>query len=214
MIRVPLLITARRLFWVAPLLLFLVVVSAVYATPSPALAGYSLTTLPMPGLGMWLVIAAGSCDDDAHRELIAARVGSVRKVHVGRALVGLCLCAPLIGWATVMPIVAGTLRYQLSTNPPIPGSLTILVTGLGVHLAFACVGVSFGTFLHRPLVHRPSVAVLAGVAVTALVPLTPLISVLRDLNHEDCSTVPALVVLAAALCAAAMTAASSLAARR
>jgi hypothetical protein len=215
MIRLPLLLTARRFLWLPPLVIFLIVIAAVYATPGPALAGYSVTAIAFLGLGVWLTVITGSCDDDAHRELLAARIGSTRLAHAGRALASLVLLGILSIWSSVMPLAAGTVGFQLATNPKVPAPATILLTGLAVHMAFGMLGVAFGTFLHRPIVTRTAVSILVGIGVTSLIPVTsPLVAALRDLNHEKVSTTPLLLVVSATLCALAVTTSSLLASRK
>ncbi len=215
MVRLPLLLTARRFLWLPPLVIFLIVLAAVYATPGPALAGYSVTAIAFLGLGVWLTVIVGSCDDDAHRELLAARLGSLRLAHAGHALASLVLLGILSVWSSVMPLAAGTMGFQLATNPKVPAPPTIILTGLAVHMAFGMLGVAFGTFLHRPIVTRTAVAVLVGIGVSSLIPVTsPLIAVLRDLNHENVSTTPILLATCAVLCALAVAGSSLLASRR
>jgi hypothetical protein len=215
MIRLPLLLTTRRFLWLPPLVIFLIVLAAVYATPGPALAGYSVTAIAFVGLGVWLTVITGSCDDDAHRELLAARLGSLRRAHAGRALASLVILIILSVWSTIMPVAAGTMGFQLKTNPPVPSPTVILLAGLAVHISFGMLGVAFGTFLHRPIVTRTAVSVLIGIGVTALIPVTsPLIGVLRDLNHEQVDTTAVLLVASAIICALAIAASSFLASRK
>ena len=215
MVRLPLLLTARRFLWLPPLVIFLIVLATVYATPGPALAGYSVTAIAFLGLGVWLTVITGSCDDDAHRELLAARLGSVRMAHAGRSLASLILLGILSVWSSVMPLAAGTVGFQLKTNPKVPAPAIVVLTGLAVHISFGLIGVAFGTFLHRPIVSRTAVSILVGIGVTSLVPVTPpLIAVLRDLNHEKIATTAILLAASIMICALAIAASSFLASRK
>jgi hypothetical protein len=187
----------------------------VYAFPGPALSNYALTSLTFPGFGLWFTVLLGSADDDGHREMLAARSGSLMRVHATRAFgAGVILCVLSI-LCTLAPIAFGVLRYQTRTGPPLPSSAEILAGGLALHLAAGAIGIAVGTFLHRPLLRRTPVTVLFGVALTALLPVAPpVLDMLRRLDRNDPSTTSAFLAAAVVINAVAVFLASRLAARR
>jgi hypothetical protein len=215
-IRLPFAIVARRLLWLPPLFVLGLVLAFVYASTGPALSTYVVTAIPLAGIGLWLTVIAGSCDDDSHRELMAARAGSVARIHAARAVCGAAFVALFSLLCTVLPLVFGVLRYQPPADPHrLPSNAVILASGLALHLAAGLVGVAGGTFLHRPLLQRTPLAALAGVALSALlVFLPPVLAVLRALDRSDPAGAPWFLLAALAIACIAVAFASRLAARR
>ncbi len=215
MISLVLAIFWRRLLWLPPALAVLALLSVVYAIPGPALSSYAFVALFLAPISVWITVLVGSCDDNGHREMLAAQLGSIRRAHVERALGATALLLATSALCTVVPVLTSSLRRSGEGADPLPSNLTILATGFATHFSFCWVGVAVGTLLHRPLVDRTSVAVLAAIALGLALPFVPpVIYVLRELNRNRAGSVPILLVASVCIAAASMAAAATLADRR
>jgi hypothetical protein len=215
MIRLPLRFFVRRLLWLPPLVLVLIVLALLYATAGPALASYSVSAIVLAPIAMWLTVQVGSADSNAHREMLAARVGSVSTVHTGRALGGVVASIPFVLLCVLMPFLTGMASIRGEGNPPLPSKVMIVLGGLALHLGGALIGVAIGTFVHRPIVTRTSINAIAGIALVAVLPFVPPVTaLLRSLNRNEIGLVWPFVLACWVLASLCVTLSSAIAARR
>lgn len=177
----------RTLRWVGPLLLEVAWLAVVLAQPGPVPAAAVGTFPALVLVGCWLAAGAGNVDDDGHRELCTAAVGSAGRLVADRALAAVAVAAVAAVVAALAVAVGGSPRVA----SPGEGAVALAVCGAG-----AALGVGLGSLLHRPLVRRPGPAVLGGVAgAVVVVAAPPTTALLRSADRGD---VGAAVVLAAA----------------
>jgi hypothetical protein len=157
-------------------------------------------------VGCWLTILTGNVDDDAHRELLTAVVGTRWRLHLYRAAtaflwtstfgVAITLCSLLIH------------RHSHSVVAEAAGALGLALSG-------ALIGVALGTPLHRPLIRNQSTSLLLGlILVIAVILLPPMQSVEKDASNNDIGHVPILFVIAVALALASTLASATAATHR
>jgi hypothetical protein len=206
-IRFTLTLLARSFRWVPPTLVLVTWIGIVLADGGPPLANLVAAAPALVVFSMWITIAIGGLDDDAHRDLLAAALGSHAALHRRRAA-----AAATLGAAAGL-IVAGVLAGSARQ----PGHPAGWVLGAGALLAAAATaaGVAVGTSLHPPVVRNRGITVLAATA--ALVGLLAASPVTRALRaFEDGTLTPMVRALAVAVASAALaaTVAGALARRR
>lgn len=197
----------RSMRWVAPFLV--VVVWVVGALSAGGSTGFELASVLFPAYlvaGAWLTIITGNIDDDAHRDLLAAAIGSPTRLHLWRAITVLVMAS------VVAVVVAGGVAVMAE-----PGRSPVVVVGVTftVSAAAVLIGLGIGTFLHRPLLRHRGLSVLtatAGCIVVMLLP--PIQSAHRALNDDRVSGAYLLLVGAAIWAAVSCLCASQLVARR
>ena len=144
------------------------------------------------------MILVGNVDDDAHRELVTAVVGTRTRLHVMGTATSLAWCAALAGAVTV----ASLLIHRHAHSLPVEAAGAFGLAGSG-----ALIGVALGAPLHRPLVRATATSlVLALGGLLALVLLPPIEAVLRRAGNNDVSTVPWLTAAAVAVAVLSVTA--------
>lgn len=154
----------RSLRWVAPAVVYLAWLGVVLANPGPVAAN-AVALFPLHQIvGCWVAVAAGNVDDDGHRELCTAAVGSP-----GRLLVDRAVAAALV---VVVVAVVSTLGVALASSPRAGGPAD-LAAAFAVVLAGGVVGAGVGAVVHRPVLRRVGPTVLAAVAGVLVVLVAP-----------------------------------------
>ena len=183
MIRFTSLLMARSTKWVAPAILTalwtLLVMSGGTETAVSRSGGMLFCYVIV---GLWLTIMIGNVDDDAHRELVTAVVGSRSRLHLWRALTSLLWVG---GYAVALTL--GSLLIHRHTH-----SLLVETTGaLGLALSGALLGVGLGTPLHRPIVRNQSTSLVVGIGLAGLlIVLSPMQQVVKRASNNDVVLVP------------------------
>jgi hypothetical protein len=153
-------------------------------------------------IGCWLSIIIGSIDDDAHRELVTAAVGSRHRLHIVRIAAGLLITASA---ATAISVVGLLLFTHTAGWLPAFGA-TFALSWSGV-----LIGGAFGAPLHRPLIrHAATALAISLVLLFGFFLLPAMQDVLRRGSADDTSRVAPLFVISAIL-ALASTALSAVA---
>jgi hypothetical protein len=209
MIAFNLRLAIRSMRWIGPALILMIFIVTTVSAPGPALANAGSFFLLLVALTCWLTITIGNVDDDGHRELLAAAVGSPGRLHRSRAL-SAYLAANALG-------VAGTLACLLASSEPTRRTAEYVIVGACVlmQLAATALGVGIGTLLHRPVLRHVGVTLLVtGAALVGIILLPPVQFVLRALNDGRTTGVIALAAAGAVVAFVAVTAAGELADRR
>lgn len=176
--------------WVPPFLLVLVWVLFTLSPPGPSGANHTSIFAGLVIAAVWLTIVIGNLDDDPHRDLLAAAVGSTFDLHLRRAV----YAGVLVGAVGLVSAVASTLLGSEDDKNVVESTTVGLALGVGA----ALIGVGIGTWLHRPILrHRGASTLVAIAAVMATMLFPPLQGALRAVN--DGRAAPALAVLAAAV---------------
>ncbi len=193
----------RSARWVAPLLVLLVWGLLIFGNPGTS---FSNTTGMYPALviwSCWMTIATGNVDDDPHRDLLAAAIGSTARLHAIRAAT-VALASLVLSFAVSGLVV-------LAGDEPGRSSAFVAVAAFLALGSAALVGIGIGTLLHRPVLrHRGASTLLAVAAVVASVTLPPVQAVFRSLDSGDATNLGWLVVGAAVFTSASITGASRL----
>jgi hypothetical protein len=209
MIAFNLRLAARSMRWLGPALILMIWIRASLTAPGPALANAGNMFLLLVALTCWLTVMIGNVDDDGHRELLAAAIGSPAKLHRSRAITAY-LAANTVS-------APGTIGCLLAATRPTRPTVEIVVVGACVlmQLAATAIGVGIGTLLHRPVLRHAGATLLVTVAaLVAIILLPPVQSVLRALNDGRTTGVIALAAAGGVVAFAAVTAAGALADRR
>jgi hypothetical protein len=192
MIRFTLRVLGRSLRWVAPAMVgalwFLLVLSNPGPVRSNAVAFFPLLAI----VGCWLAVLTGNLDDDGHRELCTAIVGSPRRLLIDRAAAAAIVTAVVAAAAAVAAIAFGS---------PHSFAWPTAVAVLALELAGGAIGVGIGAVLHRPLVRHLGITVLGATgALVSAIATPPVTSRLRLVYNGQ--NAAAYVLLAAATLAA------------
>jgi hypothetical protein len=209
MIAFNLRLAARSMRWLGPALMLMIWILLSLSAPGPALANAGNMFLLLVAVTGWLTVTIGNVDDDGHRELLAAAIGSPAKLHRSRAI-----SAYLAANTVSAP---GTLACLLASTKPTRPTAEIVVVGTCVlmQLAATAIGVAFGTLLHRPVLRHTGVTLLVTIAaLVGIILLPPVQSVLRALNDGRTTGVIVLAAAGGVIAFAAVTAAGALADRR
>jgi hypothetical protein len=129
----------------------------------------------------WLLalIILGSIDDDAHRELVTAAVGSRRRLHIIRLTTGLLIVA---GAATAISLVGLVLFAHASG--------LAMIASLGLAWSGVLIGTAFGAPLHRPLIRHGATALAIALALLfGFFVLPPMQDILRRGSVDDTSRI-------------------------
>ena len=76
----------RSMRWLGPALILMVWILASLSDPGPALTNAGNMFLLLVAVSCWLTVTIGNVDDDGHRELLAAAIGSPARLHRSRAI--------------------------------------------------------------------------------------------------------------------------------
>ena len=209
MIAFNLRLAVRSMRWVAPSLILLTWIALTVSNPGPTLANAGGMFFVVVAVTCWLTIAIGNVDDDGHRELLAAAAGSPARLHRIRAVAALA--------ASNLLSVLGTVACLVAATPPTRPTSELVGIGacLLMQLSGTELGVAIGTLLHRPVMRHAGFTVLLAIAaILGLIPLPPVQSVLRALDHGRTTGVLLLAALSTVVALAATTGAATLAGRR
>jgi hypothetical protein len=209
MIAFNLRLALRSMRWIGPAMILMAWILASLTDPGPALTNASNIFLLLVALTCWLTVTIGNVDDDGHRELLAAAIGSPARLHRSRALSAYLAANALSA--------VGTLACLLASSQPTRPTPEIVVVGTCVlmQLAATAIGVGVGTLLHRPVLRHAGVALLVTVAALIGIILAPPVqSVLRALNMGRTTGVIALATAGVVIALASVAAAGALADRR
>jgi hypothetical protein len=195
-------LTLRSMRWLGAALLVLIWASFTISDPGTALSNASSAFMVIVAITCWVTIAVGNVDDDGHRELLAAALGSPARLQRSRAI-----SAYVAG--NVIALVSTIVGIALAATPSRPAS-TVRIYGACVllQLAATAIGVGIGTLLHRPVIRNGGVTLLVSVgALVVLILLPPVQHVLRQLNDDRTGGLLALsaVALAAGIAAVALS---------
>ncbi|MGO9873075.1 MAG: hypothetical protein ACLPVY_04675 [Acidimicrobiia bacterium] len=209
MIALNLRLAGRSMRWLGPALMLMIWILASLSAPGPALTNAGNMFLLLVAVSCWLTVAIGNVDDDGHRELLAAAIGSPARLHRSRAI------SAYVAANTIS--AAGTLACLVASSKPTRPTAEIVVVGACVllQLAATAIGVGIGTLLHRPVLRHVGVTLLVAVAaLVGTILLPPVQGVLRALNNGRTAGVIALAAAGGVVALAAVAAASALADRR
>lgn len=164
---------AYRQTAIAPLLVFLGLLAAVYASPAgPPISAGAVPAVALMPVTAWLARSAATVESSPYAEMTQVALGGRRHLHLARAAAALAVAAAL----TVVSVVWGLLA-----DDPSPHTLRAVVVIAGMCLAQAIAGAAVGLLLGPPV--RPGTTALAttgAVIISLLVPwLPPLNPLLR-----------------------------------
>jgi hypothetical protein len=205
MIRFTLRLVGGSTTWVAPSFVHLIWVVL-------TLGGSTTTLSTVAGLfyasavwAIWVTIVTGNVDVDAHRDVLAAAVGSAATLHAQRAS-AVVTASVVVGAVVSFAAVATTAR-----DSPIRDVLVCLMVTTGGSL----LGTGFGTFLHRPVLRHSAIAVLLAVMCVLVTIISPGPSrILASVAHGDLAPAALIVVVTGCWCAVAVGVAATFAARQ
>ncbi|HEY1739851.1 MAG TPA: hypothetical protein VGI86_14140 [Acidimicrobiia bacterium] len=202
-------LVARSMRWLGAAIIVLIWMLISLSDPGPALANAGSGFLLLFAVTCWITVVTGNVDDDGHRELVAASVGSPAQLHRLRAL-SAWIAANAIG------LVITLTALLASSHPARPtGEATIVAACFVVQLAATAIGVACGTMLHRPVVRHLGITLFASVAaLVALVLFPPTQHLFRQLNDGRTGGLLVYATGAVALALVAVTAGSLVADRR
>jgi hypothetical protein len=197
MIRFTALLLAHSRRWLAPLL-FGAVWTSIAMNPEGGGTSVSRVAGMLPCyviVGCWLSIILGSIDDDAHRELVTAAVGSRRRLHIIRLTTGLLLVA---GAATAISLVGLVLFAHASG--------LAMIASFGLAWSGVLIGTAFGAPLHRPLIRHGATALAIALALLfGFFVLPPMHDILRRGSVDDNSRIAPLFLISTILAVASTT---------
>lgn len=156
--------------------------------------------------GCWLSIIIGSIDDDAHRELVTAAVGSRTRLHVLRNFTALAI---MVVFATTMSLL-GLLLF-----PRPSGAVERLTATFGLAWSGVLLGIAFGAPLHRPVIRHGATALAVALALLlGFFLFPPMQSILRGTDTNNTRGIPALFIISALLAASSIRLSAFAAERR
>jgi hypothetical protein len=198
-IRFTMLLLTHSRRWLAPLLVGLVWTS-IAMDPRGGGTSVSRAAGMLPCyviVGCWLSVIIGSIDDDAHRELVTAAVGSRRRLHLIRVSTGLILVASA---ATAVSLV-GIVLFSHSS-----GLVPAILTTFALAWSGVLIGTAFGAPLHRPLIRHGATALAISLALLfGFFVLPPMQDILRRGSVNDTRHVAPLFIISVILALASTT---------
>lgn len=183
--RLATLIRSQR--WVAPAVLFVVVVAiATWDDTGPLLPLYAICAVTLLAAATWLGMATMNLDDSAQRAVIVVAVGRRPAVasQVAAAMLG---CGFLAAVGVVLPVAVG----HHAVTP------AALLLGAAAQLGCACTGVGIAMLCCRWMLPRPGYAVLAAVTLVVLAVLVPHVSSVNPLLRAVSGDHPTTLVILA-----------------
>jgi ABC-type Mn2+/Zn2+ transport system ATPase subunit len=175
---------ASSQWFLAPVMLFLVVLGIVYATDAgPPLQAAAVTAITLVPVLTWLSVLAHRVDGRELARAFAAHAGGHARAHLATDL-------GLVPFAVVLALAA--LVAPLISQPSHPHPLLLDVRIVGLHLAAAVFGAGLGSLL--ALIERAGWRLLTAVAVFLvlfIVRNTPLGPLLRLSTHPATLQTPA-----------------------
>jgi hypothetical protein len=170
--------------WLAPVLVFLLVVVPGTAVGGTALSCYGFTAAVLLPVTLWLTVAVANDEDPVQTSITVVTVGSSLAVRLAKLVVAGLIAAVLGVFAVVWPLITAH-----------PADTADVLAGLAGQLLCLLAGVALGAVLVRPLVRRPAWVVLGGTAlclVEILVPGFPPVRPVATLLSADPGTRSAL----------------------
>ncbi|HEU5003093.1 MAG TPA: hypothetical protein VFW71_09990 [Actinomycetota bacterium] len=165
--------------WVAPLLVYILVLAMVYAQPAgPAPLAFGVTAGALIPIGAWLTRALLGTEDPIAQQVTVTAAGS-------RARVQAALLASALALTGVLAVLA--VLWAAVANPSYTAHGAAVLGGLGIHALFGLAGVGLGALLSPPLVVEPGPAVLGIVGATTvsvILRVSPAAWALRVLEHN------------------------------
>lgn len=178
---------ATSQWFVAPALLFLILLGIVYSSPAgPLLPAAALTAIVLTPLMAWVAAAAQLADGRLLGRAFAAHAGGRGPAHLAACLA----TAPFAVAATVLAVAAPALSQPL----PRHHLWGLLADMAGLTLAAAVLGVGLGSLLVPPLVDRAGWRTVLGVLLflaVLLIPASPMRPLLLMAAQVRTITVPA-----------------------
>jgi hypothetical protein len=175
---------ATSQWFVAPALLFLILLGIVYSSPAgPLLPAAALTAIVLTPLMAWVAAAAQLSDGRLLGRAFAAHAGGRGPAHLAACLA----TAPFAVAAAVLAVAAPAL------SQPGHHSWGLLADMAGLSLAAAVLGVGLGSLLVPPLVDRAGWRTCLGVLLflaVLLVPASPMRPLLLMAAQVRTTTVP------------------------
>jgi hypothetical protein len=164
---------ASSQWFLAPAMLFLVVLAAIYSTDAgPPLQAAAVTAITLVPVMTWLTVLAHRVDGRELARAFAAHAGGRARAHLATDL-------GLVPFAAVLTAVA--LIWPLITQGEHPHPYSLDVKIVELHLAAALFGIGLGSLL--ALIERAgwrllvAVAVFLGLFIIRDTPLTPLLRI-------------------------------------
>lgn len=168
---------ARTQRWMAPTLIWLVVLGALYATDAGPLNGsYAFTAAVLMPVSAWLTVAVLGCEDPNGRTVLWAAAGGPARAQAGLLAASVVVCLPLAALAVAWPLVLDRHHGVAASS---------IVIGVVAHLVCLLVGVGLGGLVAPPVLYAPGVAALiivGGSALTLLSPVPPMGPLLQLLS--------------------------------
>jgi hypothetical protein len=203
-------LVAYRQTAIAPLLVFVALVAALYASPAgkPIPAGAIPAVALMP-VAAWLTRIVLTAESEPYADVTLVSLGSAAARRNARALAAMAMAAALTLLSVVWAIAANNARQY---------TLAAVVVIVAMCLAEAVAGVGLGLLLGPPLPVATSVLSLTAVVILSLIgpwvpPLNPLLRVVMRTDTPSSVTL-ALVTAQAALTGILAAGASALTADR
>lgn len=177
MVRYALASFARTQRWMAPVLIWLVVLGALYATDAGPLNGsYAFTAAVLMPVSAWLTVALLGCEDPNGRTVLWAAAGGPARAQAGLLAGAAIVCLPLAALALAWPLI-------LDRHAGVAASS--IAIGVVAHLVCLFVGVGLGGLVGPPVLYAPGVAalvIIGGSMVTLLSPIPPMGPLLKLLS--------------------------------
>jgi hypothetical protein len=205
----------RSYRWVAPALVFAVVVVSATAGGSPAADAFGFAGAVLVPACAWLVRVAATVEPGSARACVGAAGGTWRAQL--SALLVVAGAGMALGLLSV-PVVLLTAARDGVTDRPEPSTGLALAAGLLGQLACVLVGVAVGALCNPPVLRIPAAVVLASglfVVVALVSPVSPASAAIRAVigGEGEPSRLPLVELASASLMAAVAVTASVLVAR-
>jgi hypothetical protein len=194
---------ARSQRWVAPMAVYLLVVSILAMAGGPAVSSASVMAAPLFPLAAWLAWVAAGCEDPVLEAVTATAAGGLRRARLGKLLAGTGAAAAL----GLLPLALTVARVPRAPQVWVAVVLAVAANVVGgAAVGFACA---------RPVVPRRGLSVVLialATVVEVIVPgLPPVRATLQLLAGTDTALAGMVVVTAVTAAVAAVLVAATLA---
>lgn len=168
----------RSMRWIGPVLLYATWLIVVLSGSGPAMADGSALFMLHVIVVCWLGVAIGDIDDDAHRDVLTARIGSPARLHTVRALLAAVL-AIVIGLATAAIVTVVKEQPDVTTSALFVGLAIVEVAG-------GFLGAAIAAVIRRPIVRNFGLTAVVGLlAFLGVVLFGPLQRVLNEFDSGN-----------------------------
>jgi hypothetical protein len=157
--------------WVPPGLIFVLGLTAAYASGGQVLATLEIGASWLFPITAWLTVNTLNDEDPSRAAITAAAAGGIGRARAAKLIVVACVAA-------VMTVVSLGLAYAVNVSYFTPDDLAI---GFVAHAISVMGGIAVGSLVARPIVSRTAPAVLTIIAFTVVdlaVPYAPPIRVM------------------------------------